>query len=151
MQTLRHAPDRTDLIHRLATIDPQSTRQWGRMTAHQMICHLSDALRITLGERQAAPNGNWLSHTLIKTICLRAPLPWPRGVKTSAELDSEQGGSRATEFQTDLDELIHLIERCGEYDVERWPDHPFFGSMNRWDWGRFNYRHIRHHLRQFGS
>jgi hypothetical protein len=151
MQSLHHAPDLTDLIGRLGTITPERTRRWGRMTAHQMICHLGDSLRVTLGERSAGPNGNWLSHTLIKTICLRSSLPWPRSVKTSAELDSEQGGSRATEFQTDLDELIRLVERCAEHDCDHWPDHPFFGPMDRWSWGRFNYRHIRHHLQQFGA
>jgi hypothetical protein len=151
MQSLYHAPDRNNLISCLRTITPESSRKWGRMSAHQMICHLSDTLRITLGERSATPNGNVLSHTLIKHISLSTPFPWPKGVESSPELDPEQGGTQATEFKADLEELIHLIGRCAGHETDQWSDHPFFGPMNRRDWGRFNYRHIRHHLQQFGA
>lgn len=121
------------------------------MTPHQMICHLSDTLRVMLGERAATHTGNWLSHTLIKAIALHAPLPTPKNLKAPPELDPVCGGSKTTEFRSDLDDLVVLIERCAEYETENWPEHPQFGAMSRWDWGRFHYRHIRHHLQQFGA
>jgi Protein of unknown function (DUF1569) len=34
--------------------------------------------------------------------------------------------------------------------ASEWPDHPAFGPLPRRAWGVLAYRHIDHHLRQFG-
>ena len=36
----------TEILSRLARIPCGSARRWGRMSAHQMVCHLSDAFRM---------------------------------------------------------------------------------------------------------
>jgi len=33
-------------------LTPEKPRQWGTLTAHEMLCHLSDSFRAALGERQ---------------------------------------------------------------------------------------------------
>ena len=48
---------RASLEARVRRLRPDSVRQWGRMTPHQAICHMSDAFRMSLNERQAAPVG----------------------------------------------------------------------------------------------
>src|SRR6266536_2217373 len=59
MKTLANLDDKLELLRRLGGIGPASQRRWGKMTAPEMICHLSDALRVGLGERQAKPVWNW--------------------------------------------------------------------------------------------
>ena len=44
-----------DTRNRLDLITPASPRGWGCMTPHQMVCHLSEAFRLALGERTASP------------------------------------------------------------------------------------------------
>jgi hypothetical protein len=51
MKTLTSAGDLVALRNRIALVNPADTRLWGSMNAHQMICHLADALRCPLGER----------------------------------------------------------------------------------------------------
>ena len=50
--TLVHPTARAAILRRIEALTPESERGWGRMTAHQMVCHLSDACRAALGERR---------------------------------------------------------------------------------------------------
>lgn len=142
-----------EIARRLRNVTPDAQRQWGRMTAHQMICHLADAMRMTLNERPCAFIGNWMSMHVVKRIALYAPFPWPKGVKGMRELDQTDGdGTRPMQFEADRNELLQLIERVRTTprDVQP-PQHPMFGPLS-WDqWMILAYRHCDHHLRQFGA
>lgn len=141
------------LLGRLGSITPESERRWGRMSSHQMVCHLSDMLRLALGERPVQPIGGMLERTIVKWIALHTPLSWPRGkIRSASELDQQATGTRPEDFYQDVAELERLIGRfvASERELEG-RDHPMFGKLAAWEWGRFQYRHMDHHLRQFGA
>ena len=150
MRSVRNARDRAELLQRLRMISPESRPRWGRMSAHQMVCHLGDICRVSLGERRTTPVGNPLAHTVIKYFLLGG-LPIPKGVPTTPELDQERQGTAPADFDADVRTLEELLERIGT--AGSLPDaheHPFFGPLSTSQWGRFHYRHMDHHLRQFG-
>lgn len=134
---------------RLRSLSPEAPRRWGRMSAHQMVCHLADVCRVGLGERSATHVGNALSHTLIKYLVLYTPVPIPKDRTTSSELDQHQGGTKPGDFAADVDALAELVERFASSPTVA--IHPFFGRLSPREWGRFHYRHFDHHLRQFGA
>ena len=41
MKTLAHERDRAEIARRLTTIRPDARALWGKMSAHQMVCHLT--------------------------------------------------------------------------------------------------------------
>jgi len=146
-------PARVEEIRsRLHALTPGSTRLWGRMSCPEMIRHLSDTLRMALGERAVRPVGGALAHTLVKWVALWAPLRWPRGLTTLPEVDPRRQGSRPEVFASDLAEVEALLLRLasGESGLEGRP-HPFFGPLSRAAWLRWGYLHNDHHLRQFGA
>ena len=51
MKTLSNPRDRNELLVRFIKIGADSRPLWGAMSAHQMICHLSDSFRGSLGEK----------------------------------------------------------------------------------------------------
>jgi hypothetical protein len=51
MRTLLNDRDEKEVLDRLSRVRPDSQRRWGSMSAHQMICHLSDSFRVALGEK----------------------------------------------------------------------------------------------------
>ena len=51
MKTLAHERDIADIVRRLGYLRHDSVRRWGRMSAHQMVCHLTDGCRMLTGER----------------------------------------------------------------------------------------------------
>lgn len=135
-------------VHRLR---PDSVRRWGKMTAHQAICHLSDAFRMALNEREVAPVA-MAARPLVRFVSLWLPMPWPRGViRTFPEVEQGVGGTPPGEFERDRAELLGLMSRfCAPGPGQRCSTHPFFGAMSTAAWGRWGYRHMDHHLRQFG-
>jgi hypothetical protein len=140
------------ILERADALTPASERHWGRMSVEKMICHLSDSLRGPLGDRVVQPKVTFFLRTVVKWIALHTSATWPKGkLKTVPESDQEIGGTHPTEFAGDRAELKRLIERfiAAEQQLNG-RKHPFFGSLTSWEWGRWGYRHIDHHLRQFG-
>ncbi len=45
MKTLSNREDKTEILGRLRKLKPDSQRQWGKMSAHQMVCHLNDSFK----------------------------------------------------------------------------------------------------------
>lgn len=149
MRTLATAADRESILQRIASLTPSDARLWGKMSVHQMICHLCDAYRLPLGEKSASPATGFLQRTAMKWIALRLPLKWPKGVATRPEVEQGVGGTPPAEFERDRAELLSLVRRfCGTAALSA--PHPFFGSMTRHEWLRWGYLHADHHLRQFG-
>ena len=150
MKTLLNAVDRQELLSRLASVRPDSQRQWGSMSAHQMVCHLSDSFRAALGEKQVSSATTLFKRTVLKWAALWVPRQWPHGVKTRPEMDQHQGGTRPEKFESDLEKLHTFFERFCVWQGEFAP-HPMFGPLSKTERMRHGYLHMDHHLRQFGA
>ncbi len=150
MKTLAQQQAKAEILRRLRTIRADSQRQWGRMSAHQAVCHLSDSFLAVTGQRPASVASGALQRTLIKWIALYAPLPWPKGVPTRPEVDQEVGGTKPSNFAADVTQLEMLVELVTTRRGCFGPAHPIFGPMSEADWMRWAYLHMDHHLRQFG-
>jgi hypothetical protein len=151
MKSLCSHRDTTALLQRLRTLRPETTARWGRMSAHQMVCHLSDCCRMALGEKRVQHTPNLLERTLVKWIALYVPLRWPTGLVTRPEVDQLIDGTRPAVFAADLAQLIALLELTAHHQPVAPPRHPTFGKMSEGDWQRWGYLHADHHLRQFGA
>ncbi len=149
MKNLDKISCQQEVLRRLQTVVPDSRRRWGVMSAHQMICHLSDSFRRALGEKKASnlpPNG------LLKWVALWLPIPWPHGFPARPELDQRIGGTKPVEFQRDMQELTRLMSRLtARSPAPALAPHPRFGEMTRKEQMRYAYLHMDHHLRQFGA
>jgi hypothetical protein len=152
MKTLAHQHDKAEILQRLKTVRPDSVRRWGRMSAHQMVCHLSDAFRVVIAQKSVSHASGPLQRTVLKWTALYLPLPWPKGIPTRPEVDQELGGTKPGDFGADIAQLEALLEliSCQPPSVE-WHAHPIFGKMSDADYLRWSYLHMDHHLRQFGA
>ena len=119
------------------------------MTAHQMICHLSDSFRCSLGEKRVVLVSTWFTRTVYKWVALWSPLSWPHGIKTRPEMDQQIGGTSPAEFDADVAELRRLFDAFCGFTGEFRP-HPTLGQLSRAERMRHAYLNMDHHLRQFG-
>jgi hypothetical protein len=152
MKTLARARDAADILRRIDALRPDGSPRWGRMTAHQMVCHLTDGCRMLSGERTMAAAATRLPKPIMRWIALYLPVRWPAGVPTVPELDQTAGGGTSPiDFAADVAELTARL-RCIASDpgCRFVAEHPVFGSMSRSAWQRWAYLHTDHHLRQFG-
>ena len=152
MNTLARTRCAEEIRRRLRAVRPESARRWGRMSAHQMICHLGDSFRMMMGEKPVSDAVSWVPRPLLKWFALYLPLPWPAGILTRPEIDQDCGGTRPVGFAADLAALETLLDVVTS-EKRRFDRHlhPVFGRMSHAAWLRWAYVHMDHHLRQFGA
>jgi hypothetical protein len=146
MKSFWNEPDRAEVRERLARLTPGHAARWGRMSAPQMVGHLSDALRMSFGELPVRSKRLPLRYWPLKQLVIYL-LPFPKGAPTAPELVSRT----PDEWDAERRACTELVDRFGAERPERaWPEHPAFGRLSPRAWGVLAYRHADHHLRQFG-
>ena len=148
MKTVFDARSRGELLERFGRVAPGRRPLWGKMDAPRMVCHLNDALRMGLGELATTPVGNAVLRNPLVSWLLINVLPWPKGTPTAPELLAAPSAT----WDADTSAFRALLERVGAADPRgSWPTHPIFGRLTGKRWGELTYRHVDHHLRQFGE
>ena len=90
-------------------------------------------------------------HPIIKWLFLSSPIPWPKGIKTRPGVDPRKEGTRPTDFEQDRARVVAGLQSLATASpAELTPVHFVFGPMSREDWHGWAWRHVDHHLRQFG-
>jgi hypothetical protein len=155
MKSLVNAADKEELLQRIVRVQPSDERLWGRMSAHQMICHLADAYRVYTGEISAEPVPvPAIVKALVRTTALYVPLHWPKGrIPTLPKIDQVAGyGTPPAEFAKDVHVLNNLLEQFSRLpESHTFNQHPGLGRLSYSQWMRLGYLHSDHHLRQFGA
>ncbi len=146
MKTLFAPSSRSELTSRLALLRPDSAALWGKFDCPRMLAHIADGLRLTLGEISPKPKKTLLRHSPFKQLVIYW-IPFPKGAPTAPELVSRAPRSCENEI-ADVNQLMETI--VAKPADEAFSDHPLFGRLTRKEWGVLIYRHIDHHLRQFG-
>jgi hypothetical protein len=123
------------------------------MSAHEMVCHLSDGCCMLTGERATPLAATPLPRIVMKWIALYVPMRWPKNIHTTPELAQGAGGTRPAQFDADLAKLLGQIDSIASHRSGRLAKqpHPIFGEMSDAEWLRWAYLHTDHHLRQFGE
>lgn len=152
MNTLSDSRAVARLLERLARLTPESERRWGTLTPGEMLCHLGDAEEGVLGLRNTpGPAVSGKPSPIAKLLFITLPLPWPKGVKTRPGVDPRQAGTRPTDFESDRARVVAGLHALAAATADALPASHFrFGVMRLRDWQRWGWRHVNHHLRQFG-
>lgn len=147
MKSIWQEHARVELSDRINQLTPDRRPEWGRMSAQQMVCHLTASVQMATGERPVVPKHTPLRYPGIKHLIIYV-LPFPKNVPTAPELVF---ASTPNTWGRDVDDLQAALDRFVARGREaRWADHPTFGRLSAKQWGVLVYRHVDHHLRQFG-
>ncbi|MFL5598050.1 MAG: DinB family protein, partial [Gemmatimonadaceae bacterium] len=145
-KTLSDARARQELLDRLERLSPDARPLWGRMSAPQMLAHLADWMLMAKGDLNTAAKKRILRYPVVKQLVIYW-LPWPKGVPTAPELL----GRTPLEWTIERAAVRQHVQSFAKLDPKAaWPDHPAFGKITPRAWGVLGYRHMDHHLRQFG-
>lgn len=150
MKNLFDAATAKEVKERIARLGPNSQRQWGKMTAAQAMAHLSTSMEWAVGD-SFAPRmfvGRILG-PLVKSKVLKDEKPLGRNAPTAKSLVIADQRDLAKEQQR-LSALIERFCAGGPQGCTKHP-HTFFGHMTPDEWARLMYKHVDHHLRQFGA
>lgn len=148
MPSLFLPADREAISARLSRLEPDTPRLWGRMAPAQMLAHCALGLEAVTGDRPMKQV--WLGRILTPFIrgLVLGERPWRRNGPT----DPSFVVSDPRDLEVERIRLATLMDRM----VRRGPEqagqmtHAFFGRLSGDEWGRLMYKHLDHHLRQFG-
>jgi hypothetical protein len=143
--TLLNHNDRTLIVERLRRVRPEARPAWGSLDAPRMLCHVADQMRVALGDVPTKPRHSFITRTLVKHLVVNTGMQPPRGkVQTSPEML----GSPPSSWEADLSACVQLVDRVAEGTANA--VHPAFGPLSSEEWGRLCWKHLNHHLVQFG-
>jgi len=148
MQNLFDTDTYTDMVARLNKLSPENMAQWGKMNVAQMMAHCKEAFKVPLSEKRLPRMfiGRILG-PLIKDK-LYNESPWKQNLPTSPNFRITD----TRDFNLEKQELLSLVNKfyaAGPMGITKYP-HPMFGSFTPEQWGKSMYKHLDHHLRQFG-
>ncbi|MFI5204110.1 MAG: DUF1569 domain-containing protein [Flavobacteriales bacterium] len=148
MKNLFNQTDVDEILKRIEKLKPGSQRQWGKMNAAQMITHCNKSLETAMGKNVIKPLfiGGIIGHIIKKSAYNEKPFgknsPTDKSYKFNADSDFEQGKSNA---MASVKEFFQGgASKCTVHP------HPFFGHFTPEQWAIFQWKHLDHHLRQFG-
>lgn len=150
MKCLFEASCAEEVKQRLSRLLPDQARQWGKMNLAQMLAHCSLGLEMAAGAIRPprALIGRILG-PIVKPFVFRDEEPMHKNSPTAKELLIE--GNR--DFEAERDRLAVLVDHflaAGPTGCTAHP-HPFFGPLTPEQWAVLMYKHLDHHLRQFGA
>ena len=149
MGSILNDADRAAIRERIGSVTSSSTPRWGRMDTRSMLAHLKLSALMALGELPVASKSKRVFQVFpVKHLILHV-VPFPKSAPTAPELLVRSPAA----WQADVAELQALVDRFVARGRESspWPEHPAFGRLSHRAWGVLTYRHMDHHLRQFGT
>jgi hypothetical protein len=136
------------IIARIDHLSPHSTPLWGKMNAAQMLAHCSVFQSIAMGELSPARGllGKLIGKLVSPVFYNDKPLPKNMSTIPEMIMDNEADFEREKAALKQKLKTFHLNgpERCTKHP------HPFFGRLTPEQWGKGLYKHLDHHLQQFG-
>ena len=150
MNNLYEAGRAEALKQRITQITAANQRQWGTMTASQALAHCSTAMEMATGDKLLPRMfiGRLLGG-LVKKKAIGDDQPLRKNTPTAPDLIIKDDCDLAKEQQR-LCALIDRFAKSGPQGCTKHP-HTFFGPLTPEEWATLMYKHVDHHLRQFGA
>ena len=149
MKTIFDPNHRDELFERIGRLAPDTKRQWGKMSPTQMMEHTARVLEMATSDEQP-----------VKQIFLGKALSWifkrqflgEKPFRKNAPTGPDYVIKDEPEMELTRERLIAMIAKFHGRGPEGLDGnvHPFFGPLTGKQWGETQYKHVDHHLRQFG-
>jgi len=134
---------------RIDKLSPETKPQWGVMNASQMLAHLSVAYDVIFSDRK--PRYNFFMKLMMKWVIkgiVVGDKPYKKNSRTAPNfLIADE-----REFETEKSKLLDHLNKVQQQGSSHYDgkENPSFGPLTVNEWNNLFYKHLDHHLRQFG-
>jgi hypothetical protein len=147
MKSIFEVSTQEEIIQRINGLTNSHQPLWGKMNAYQMAKHCSLCDDMMQGEIKIKRSfmGRLIGRMFLKKA-LQEGKNFGKNVPTAPILVTT---STSGDLETQKQEWIQKIKNYNTFNPQNFV-HPFFGPMTKDEIGAFVYKHLDHHLRQFG-
>jgi hypothetical protein len=149
MKNLLQLSEIHEILERINKLSKDRKPLWGTMNSAQMLGHCSVGLKVSLGKIKPTSNifmitiGKILKRKILNADEFRKNTPTAKEYIMPVD----------TDFESDKSQLIELVNYYASESAKNeinGQKHPFLGKLTPEEWGNLMYKHLDHHLRQFG-
>lgn len=150
MKSLFDASAHEEVQQRIESLTTESVPEWGRMSVGQMCAHCQKPLELSMGHIALnAKKPGFMKRLVFK---IYKPLmyndkAWTQNLPTVRDFVIKDDRDLEVEKKK-LAELVTTFHNKKE--STDWPVHPMFGKFTHEQWGKMQFKHLHHHLTQFG-
>ncbi|GAA4803093.1 DUF1569 domain-containing protein [Litoribaculum gwangyangense] len=137
------------LIERIDKLDAYAKPQWGKMSVDQMLAHCNVTYEMIYDNKHPKPNAfkKWMLKAIVKPYVV-SEKPYKKSSRTAPEFVIS-GSKNFVEEKAKLIDYLNKTQNLGEAYFENKPSHSF-GKLTAKEWNNLFYKHLDHHLCQFG-
>jgi hypothetical protein len=148
MNNLFNQSDVFRILERIEKLTPDSQRQWGKMNVAQMLAHSNISLETAMGVNVINP----LFIGRIIGSFLKSKILGEKPFGKNSPTDKTYIFKDDRNFEEEKLTTIVSIKKFFEGGPSKCTihPHPFFGKFTPEEWAVFQWKHLDHHLRQFG-
>ncbi|PWN71265.1 hypothetical protein C1631_001170 [Chryseobacterium phosphatilyticum] len=139
----------TAIIARVKNLSASHTPLWGEMTATEMLLHCNSCNQQILQENENKNKTTTLQQFILRILALYIAPNFKKNIKGESRHDTK-GKVDNADFEEQKTDFILLIALFSVTTRPLTLPHPAFGNISTNEWGIAAYKHMDHHLRQFG-
>lgn len=138
-----------EIINRINRLTNETQPLWGKMSVAQMLAHCSVTYEFMYTNKHKQPNfvTKFILKLLVKPIVTNE-VPYKQSNRTAPAFIIEDVRFFGTEKQRLIDYILQT-QALGADNFEEKESHSF-GKLTKNEWNNMLYKHLDHHLRQFG-
>ncbi len=149
MKNIFDATVSEEVIQRINALKTDTQPKWGKMSADQMLAHCNVTYELVYDPKTPKAKGfkKWMLKTFVKNIVV-SEKPYKKNSRTAPEFLI----SDSKNFEAEKDRLIDYIKQTQTLGAEHFEgkESHSFGELPAKDWNNMFYKHLDHHLNQFG-
>ena len=147
MDSLFNVEDNTSIQDRINKLTADSKPLWGKMNVSQMLAHLQPTMLVSFGELELKGGimGFLFGKIAKKKIVTKEP--FKQNIPTLKQFKVVP-----KDFETERNALLTCLNRFKTEGPKIFTTkpHPFFGKLTVEEWNMLQWKHLDHHLQQFG-
>lgn len=145
MKSLFEDSSYKEIKSRIEALTPDHKPLWGKMNVGQMVTHCQFPFKVALSSKvRKTP---WNPIPLMFKKSLYSDKPWRKNLPTVKVARIKDQRDLAAEKV----KLLSMVDAFyKKRDQQEWLPHPMFGHFTVEQWGKLEYKHLDHHLTQFG-
>lgn len=137
------------IIARVSKLEPASQSLWGEMNSTEMLLHCALCNKQILEEKRGESKTS-IKQFLLKVLALYIAPNFTKGLKSESR-HITKGKISDNNFELQRNQFISIIKQFPNNKQPLTLTHPAFGNISTNEWGIAAYKHMDHHLRQFGA
>ncbi len=149
MKNIFDAKETETVIDRINKLSPTTRPIWGKMSADQMLAHCNVTYEMAFEDKHSKPNGftKFMLKLFVKNTVV-GEKPYKKNSRTAPQF-LITNAKNFVEEKARLTDYLRKTQSLGDAHFDGKESHSF-GKLTKKEWNNMFYKHLDHHLSQFG-